>query len=372
MSEITVSVLTGPGRAAIHTILLSGHGSRSIVDQVFRGQGLSPHGNVVDSQGEVIDDVILLDWPGEIPRYLFTLHGSPLIRDRVFERLVEQGASVVENPLSLWSPTESSWRRKIREEALRALPQAASSQVCAFLLEQASAVGFSGWFEKACTDGVVRSEVEELLQRFRLGIGMLQAPRVVLAGEPNAGKSTLFNTLLGQERVLTAAEAGTTRDLIAGEVCFTGFPVELVDGAGLRDAPGEIEQEGVRRMKAAMDQADLVVYLVPPGGRVPLAGQNGTPLERTLVIHSRRDEADSGSVVDLGISAISGEGLPALQEAILEGLYGHDRNPGGKVCPFLPQHKDLLEAIRSTLDAGEDPRQLLREYGAREMGDARC
>ena len=371
MSDATVETLTGAGRAAIHAVLLSGVDSPSILDQAFRGTGLSPHGTVIGAEGEIIDDVIVIEWPGAEPRFLFTLHGSPLIRDRIIERFTELGASRASSCAHLWSQDGAGQRLKIRDEALQALPHAVSKEACAFLLEQSSELGFSGWFERAASKGVHRDELDQLLRWAPIGIGMLQPARIVLAGPPNAGKSTLFNVLYGEERVLTSQQPGTTRDLIEGEVCWCGFPIQLVDGAGLRSAAAEVEQEGVRRMQRAMEEADLVVYLIPPGGSVALPGHHGTAPERTLVIHSRRDEDPEGVVEGLAVSSVTGEGIVALQQQILHQLYGSDRNLSGRACPFLPAHQEMLVHIGSTLDAKGDLGALLRQYGTSEMGGPR-
>ncbi|MGE4602006.1 MAG: GTPase [Planctomycetota bacterium] len=368
MPDITVEALTGPGRAALHAVLLCGKGSASIIDQAFCGRGLSPHGTIIDADGDVIDDAILIEWPGEAERFVLTLHGSPFIRDRVIERLMQLGASAAPSTARLWPARGQKCCNKVREEALLALPTALSHQACAFLLEQASERGFSGWLARSVEQGVVRQELDELLRLSDVGIGMLVAARVVLAGEPNAGKSTLFNVLTGHQRVITSHQPGTTRDLIEEEMCLLGFPIQLVDGAGLRSAVGEVEREGVRRMEAAMEAADLVVYLVPPGAVEPVAGMKGTPRGRTLVIHSRRDEDPGGEIAGLGISSVTAEGLPQLQERILQEIYGDDRNLTGRACPFLPGHRDLLMELRSALDADQDPVDILRHYPTSEMG----
>lgn len=371
MSGATVAALTGSGRAAIHSVLIRGDDSPSIVNQLFRGEGQSPHGIVVGDNEEILDDAILIEWPGNRPGYLLSLHGSPLIRDRVIERCLDLGASRCGSTVDLWSSPGSGVHPIIKNEALHRLPQASSKEACAFLLEQSSQLGFAGWVEKAARAAPEAADVDQLLHRASVGISMLEAPTVVLAGAPNAGKSTLFNVLYGQQMVLTSEQPGTTRDLLEAEVCIDGFPIQVIDGAGLRNAAAEVEREGIRRMQEAMARADLVVYLVAPGDREPGKGQFGTPEERTLVVHSRRDETGDGMVGGLGISSVTGEGIAELQRSILQQLHGEDRDLGALPCPFLPRHIDLLVDIRSALDAGEDPAQLIGQYGTSQMGGAR-
>ena len=105
--------------------------------------------------------------------------------------------------------------------------------------------------------------LDTLLDRWRTcGRYLAEPPRVVIAGRPNVGKSTLLNRLAGRERAITHPEAGTTRDYVETVAAFEGLPVVLVDTAGLRDTGGQIEREGVARAREQTAGADLVLYLL--------------------------------------------------------------------------------------------------------------
>ncbi|WP_162511115.1 GTPase, partial [Treponema endosymbiont of Eucomonympha sp.] len=86
--------------------------------------------------------------------------------------------------------------------------------------------------------------------------------RVVLAGKTNAGKSSIFNMLVKEERSIVSAEPGTTRDWVEAQVSFGGIPVRLFDTAGIREAAGEIEREGIRRTESLVKSADVTLYVV--------------------------------------------------------------------------------------------------------------
>lgn len=137
--------------------------------------------------------------------------------------------------------------------------------------------------------------------------------RVVLAGPPNAGKSTLFNALVEQEAAITAAEPGTTRDVLTFGASLDGVPFTFVDTAGLRDdGAGEIERIGIARARAAAEKADLILWLGPEG-----EGPEG----RTLwEIAARADDpiAPRKSDKALALSARTGEGLAALRSALVD------------------------------------------------------
>lgn len=161
--------------------------------------------------------------------------------------------------------------------------------------------------------------------------------RVVLAGPPNVGKSTLFNALVEKEAAITAAEPGTTRDVLTSSVALDGVPFTIVDTAGLRDeGAGEIERVGIARARAAAGEADLVLWLGPEG-----QGPEGRPLWEIAA------QADRGDVVPKGraayrVSAHTGEGLAELRAALI--AHGRAALPApGEAALNLRQHRLLVD-----------------------------
>ena len=155
----------------------------------------------------------------------------------------------------------------------------------------------------------VAEEIDETLaappaERLRDGV------RVVLAGPPNAGKSTLLNALIGRDAAIVSAVAGTTRDVIETPVVIDGIAMLFSDTAGLRESGDAIEQEGVRRARDAVDAADIVVWL---GG-----AENAPYATNTLIVNSKIDidfaETDPRAT---SVSAVSGEGLAELRARIV-------------------------------------------------------
>lgn len=149
------------------------------------------------------------------------------------------------------------------------------------------------------------AQVARLLATAREGRLLREGARVVLAGAPNAGKSSLMNALLGEDRVLVNAQAGTTRDAIEEGLVIDGWPVRLTDTAGLREADDPVEAEGVTRARALMTAADLVVAL-----DCDLAG--------ALRVHAKCDLGKNAGA--LNVSAKTGEGLAELKAAIASRL----------------------------------------------------
>lgn len=140
---------------------------------------------------------------------------------------------------------------------------------------------------------------------------------VVIAGAPNAGKSSLLNALVGEERAIVSATPGTTRDSIETWIDIDGWPVRLVDTAGIRKTDDAIEGEGVKRAEALMEKADVVVFLDPNSTLIdPIP-----TLTDPILISSKSDLLPAGAVTGrLRVSAKTGEGLEELKRAIVRRL----------------------------------------------------
>ena len=160
--------------------------------------------------------------------------------------------------------------------------------------------------------------------------------RVVIAGPPNAGKSSLLNALIGRDAAITSAIPGTTRDLIEAPVAIAGLPFLLIDTAGLRDSADEIETIGVARARASAKAADLILWLGPPSESPAGA----------IRIHTKSDLGAAAGPADLSVSATTGTGLDELIRLLV-----------GRAAALLPQEGEIAlnarhrEALRATLEA---------------------
>ena len=141
-------------------------------------------------------------------------------------------------------------------------------------------------------------------ERLREGV------RVVIAGPPNAGKSSLLNALAGREAAIISAVEGTTRDVIEAPTALGGTPLLLVDTAGLRDGGDEVEAIGIARARASLDAADLILWLGDPAA--------APERERTIRISATLDVAPPRAGADLAVSVITGEGLAELSRLLVD------------------------------------------------------
>ena len=183
---------------------------------------------------------------------------------------------------------------------------------------------------------------------------MRQGALLVLAGRPNAGKSSLFNALLGTDRVLVTEIPGTTRDAIEAHTDFLGWPVRLVDTAGLAQSEDRLERMGIEVSRRYLSAADLVLLCVEPGRALDaeeaaVAGEQGA-----LVVRTKRDLAN-GAVEGLAVSSVTGEGIDELRRAAAERMFG-DRIALGDLEPTLgsERHREAVaRAAGALMDAAE-------------------
>ncbi len=171
---------------------------------------------------------------------------------------------------------------------------------------------------------------------------------VVIAGPPNVGKSTLMNAIAGRDVAITSPFAGTTRDPIEVAIDLRGYPVILVDTAGIRDASDPVEQEGVRRARQRAEQADLTLWL--DDGTLGRAAELASP---ALVVRTKLDLADSlmpgsTSVAQFAISAKTGEGIDALLDAIADRAVA-GLSSGEPAVLTLARHREAFETARRAL-----------------------
>ncbi len=205
------------------------------------------------------------------------------------------------------------------------------------------------------------TRLESLLQYAKLGQHLTEPWRVVIAGQPNVGKSSLINALVGYERAIVFDQPGTTRDVVSATTAIEGWPVELSDTAGLHETTDRIETAGIGLAREHLADADLVVWVLDAtesdvhekSSAWPLAEQQaqavGVSLDagRTQIVINKIDLASGEDLQGLGTCAITGTGIESLLAAIATHLVPSTPSPGAAV-PFAATH---LEAIKTALSA---------------------
>ena len=169
-------------------------------------------------------------------------------------------------------------------------------------------------FPAASLSSLIAS-IQTLVDSYQVGRLYKQGARVVLAGQTNVGKSSLFNLLLKEERSIVSPYRGTTRDYIEADLEVGGIPIRLYDTAGLRESDDLVEREGIVRTERLIGEADLVIHLVDSTDLQDIPAED----ERTIVVYNKSDLAPVGAD-KLAISAQSGEGVSRLLSAVEERL----------------------------------------------------
>ncbi len=219
------------------------------------------------------------------------------------------------------------------------------------------------WIEAAAT-AEAQAAIGDLLRWQHAGLHLTRPWTVVVSGEPNVGKSSLINRILGYQRSIVYDMPGTTRDLVTARTAINGWPVEFVDTAGLRVAGDEIEQAGVALARQAIENADLSLEIVDAtnmeGLSDPAAGQIRVFNKCDLHLP---EEALAGERV----SALTGQGIEQLLQAIIHHLVPHQ--PAAETgVPFLPEHIDGLCACQEHLRESLTPTEVAPAACQRRLG----
>ena len=196
---------------------------------------------------------------------------------------------------------------------------------------------------------LVAGRLRELLATSRAGERLRDGALVVLAGRPNAGKSSLFNALLGVNRALVTEIPGTTRDTIEAPADLDGWPVRLADTAGLRDADERLERLGIEVSRRYVAAADLLLLCAESGRG--LSGDEATLLDEAaaLLVRTKADLVPTGArngEQGIPVSVVTGEGLELLREAVAERLF---QGPGGyaELAPRLTRERHRIALTRA-------------------------
>lgn len=392
--DTIAAIATAPGEAGIAILRVSGPGAFHIADRVFAGTrkpSEAPANTVLYGQlvaaetGAPIDEVILLTF--RAPRSYtredvieIQGHGGRVTVRRMLRAVLACGARLAE-------PGEFTRRAflngridLVQCEAVADLIRAQSDRAAAAALEQLNGVtshsieciyndlidldadieATMDFVEDELPPGInaalherlnaCRASVKTLLDTWEEGHLLREGATVVISGEPNVGKSTLMNRLLGRARSIVTDIPGTTRDTIEEQLVIGGAPIRLVDTAGLREADCAVEREGIRRAESAMQAADVNLYVLD--GSRPLAQAEAGRLAalrgaRSLVVINK---------ADLGVKLVPGDipaGLPQVTISLLdEGAAAVVRGVIGEVLhlhPDAPPHAAISERHRMAL-----------------------
>lgn len=398
-NDTIAAIATPPGQGGVGIVRVSGSNVWKIADEIFQGLELPSqakggtflHGKVVAADGTEIDEALCLifrapkSYTGEDTVELQG-HGGPVVLKKILRRCLDAGARMAEPGEFTKRAFLNGKMDLVQAEAVADLIHAQSDRAAKAALEQLEGglskqfnALYSGLMETAAdietTLDFVEDELpddvfpnlgkkldasfqtlENLLATWDEGRLLREGARVVIMGRPNAGKSTLFNALLGHDRAIVTDIAGTTRDVIEESFVLDGVPLRILDTAGLRETECLIEQEGIRRARAHSAAADIALYLIDSSQ--PVSKEDEEHLvrlnpARTVVVLNKADRKISDFKFQvsgfkfLDSSLITGFGVAELKVAISEKLGGVSQAPAHAV--ISERHRNLLELARVEL-----------------------
>lgn len=416
-SDTIAAVATAPGQAGVGMVRVSGPGAAVIAERML---GYTPkpryahYGPFLDHNGELIDEGIALFFPNPhsfTGEDVFELqgHGGTVILDLLLREVCTLGARLAR-------PGEFSERAFLNDkldlaqaEGIADLIESSSEQAarCAVRSMQGvfsrrvdelvdtvthlriyveAAIDFPEEEIDFLADGKVAGDLsnlldtlETILSEAQQGSILRDGMKVVIAGRPNAGKSSLLNALAGREAAIVTAIEGTTRDVLREHIHIDGMPLHVIDTAGLRESPDEVEQIGIARAWEEIRQADRILLMVDATTTDKTRPHEIWPdfidrLPAKAPVTVIRNKADlSGEAVGITrssdeaapvirISAKSSDGLDILRDHLKQCMGFASTTEGG----FLARrrHLDALERAQDLLKQGQGQ---LEGYGAGEL-----
>lgn len=411
MEDTIAAISTPPGEGGIGIVRLSGIKSRDIITGIFRSPGgkqveLSPrkvhYGHIVDPDtGEKVDEVIVTYM--KAPHSYTTqdvaeinCHGGPVVLKRTLELVITEGARIAE-------PGEFT-RRAFMGGRMDLAQAEAVMDIIRARTDESRRVAFSqlkgelSWRINAlrdllidflvqlearidfCEDDIppleprykleqarkVGEAVNSILAGYEKGKIYREGIRACIAGPPNVGKSTLLNTLLGEDRAIVTHLPGTTRDRIEETVNLKGVPLVLIDTAGLRDSDDLVESMGMEKSRESMAEADLVLFMLDASDESPgeaAALMNYLDAEKTLLILNKIDRGmkiprqmvegffPRDRVVEVSLKERTN--LEKLEDAVLHMVFSGRTGSAADVILSNARHRDALRKTAAHLAEAE-------------------
>ena len=407
LDDTIVAIATPPGRGGIGMVRIAGARAREIVEPMLRlkhdlepgravfGELIEPCGTGASAPRESRIDEVVVTYFAKPHSYTtddiveIAAHGSPVVLRHIVELCVAAGARLAE-------PGEFTMRAFLngridltQAEAVRDLIDSQTlyqAKIAAQQLEGALSRRLQPVKQKLveliavleagidfAEDDVsvlpnpaileriaaVRKPLDQLAATFAYGKIVHEGLTLAIVGQPNVGKSSLFNRLVERERAIVTATPGTTRDLVSETVAIGGIPIQLVDTAGIRQALDEAEFIGIRKSMEALADADLVLVVLDAsqpeteGNELLRQTQNRT----TIVVGNKCDlvvsgqwPVTSGQTSRIRASALTGEGIAELRAEILRHIGGETGAQAEAGFLTNVRHKGLVQDSITALD----------------------
>ena len=396
-TDTIAAIATPPGDGGIGIIRISGPKSFAITDQIFkssdrnncvnRKHGTFNFGKIINRSGGVVDHAIVLimrnpnSFTGDDTAEI-QLHGGVIVLRQVLSMILKLGARLAENgefskrafingKIDLTQAEAicdliSARSERSAKVAINQLEGALSDEIeyiynlfleitanlettIDFIEDELPENVFKGIFDKFCE---CELKLNDLIHNWNEGKALRDGLVVSILGKPNAGKSTLFNKFLGYDRAITSNLKGTTRDTIEENYILNGYPIKIIDTAGLRETECLIETEGVKRTEKVIKNSDFLIYVIDASVKIDheeINRINSFPQNKTLVLLNKIDQ---GKVVDfknsIEISLFDNNSLKIVKDK-LNSLIEKNLNLNFSDILISERHKNILEEVNKEI-----------------------
>ena len=402
-TDTIVAVATASGIGAIAVIRLSGPEAIALTNSVFKGKDLTKqashtiHFGTIRDEGKVLDEVLvsLFVAPHSYTKedvVEISCHGSDFIMQQIVQLLLKHGARLANAGEFTKRAFLNGQFDLAQAEAVADLIASDSALSHEVAMKQMRG-GFSQEIKRLRTDlvhfasmieleldfgeedvefadrdqlrqliGNIQSIIRELLKSFELGNVIKNGVPTVIVGKPNAGKSTLLNKLLNEEKAIVSDVPGTTRDFIEDEISIEGITFRFIDTAGLRETTDKVEMLGVERTMQKLSQSSLIIYLFDimeeTAAEVQAELNKLNPDKRPiLAVANKMDQAPPEKLaafasIDgvLQISAAEGANLDALKQALVQKVNLGKLNTQSQTIVTNLRHVNSLHKTYTALD----------------------
>ena len=400
-SDTIVAVATPKGESALAMLRATGPECESLCRTVFKHKGpLLPRHAYYDAycsvDGESLDDVVYCFFKG--PRSFtgedileISCHGNPLIATRLLEDLIGRGCRQSEPGEFSRRAFENGRIDLTQAEAVMELIQARSDKAIRAANNQlrgafgrqlnslrqkliASIATIEAYIDfpeedlppeekEVYVNGIqeIMTYCSRLIDSGRYAAFLRDGVKTLILGEPNAGKSSLLNALLGFERAIVSREPGTTRDFLRERLIIGPHSIQLLDTAGLRTAQNDIEQEGIRRTIELAEEADIFLVVedsAAPSPILPDAILSRLSSANCILIRNKIDlgtQVPDESGIDcfrkVDLSALTGEGIDRLRSAVVDLVDSHLSSDEDDLILVNARHSLALSELRSCLES---------------------